>query len=176
MPYPDLDELQEQQDMTLSASDKRQLVFVNTEPMAETAQNSAKFAPRDVDLANWLASSIAMDALELGCTHVTIKKCGGWKLVSAEANWVNRGAGAGLAIEAAFRSLLPLLSQEKRTSSSPTRHEGWLKVYAQDVMVIDGQLAYRIKGNDLPEECHAFATSQPFCVAFRVSAEPSIST
>ena len=155
----------------MSKADGRRLLFVNTDSMVWIKQNAAKFVPPDVGLSNWLATNIAMDALELGCSDVSIRLCSGWVLVTAEANWLNRGAGAGLSVAEAFRSLLPLVLPEKRTSSSPTRHEGWLRVHAQDIMVIDGELAYRIKGDDLPEECHAVATAHPFCVAFRVAGE-----
>jgi hypothetical protein len=155
----------------MTSTPNKPLLVVETDPMAGIIRSRASLAPTELGLANWLATGVAMDALELGCADVVIKKADSWVLVGAEANWVTRGAGAGLEIAEAFRSLLPLLAPEKRTSSSPTRHEGWVRVYARDITVVDGDVAYRIKGDDMPEECRALAITRPFWVVFRVASE-----
>jgi hypothetical protein len=155
----------------MSSSQKKPLVFVNTDPVAVLMKYVDYFAPHGIQISSWLASGLVADALELGCRQLAVNRCADWVLVSAEVNWVNRGTGAGLAINDAFSRPLFRGSREKLSSNNPTRYEGAVRMYAEDIVVIDGQLAYRIKGEVLPEEYHAVATSQPFCVAFRVEKE-----
>jgi hypothetical protein len=145
--------------------------FVNTDPVSVLMKHADDFAPRGIQISSWLASGLVEDALELGCRQATVNRCAAWVLVSAEANWVNRGTGARLEIKDVFSLLLFRGSGEKPSAKNPARYEGAVRMYADDIVVFDGQLVYLIKGKMLPEEYLAIATSQPFCVAVRVEKE-----
>jgi hypothetical protein len=152
----------------MSSSDG-QFVFVNTDPIAILVKNRAAHVPAGVSTANWLASALVLDALELGCRQVSALAVDGWNLVGAETNWVKRGEGENLDLPTIFRRILVF----HRKSHGVTRHEGFLTAYAEDIMVVEGALVHRIKGADLPADILSVAAGSPFCIAFR-AAEHSL--
>jgi hypothetical protein len=146
------------------------ILVVHTDPIAILVKNRAVYVPKGINVAEWMASGLVRDALALGCSDVSVLLCEGWILVGSRDNWLSRGTAEGLELASIFRHCLPL-GTGPLTSHGPVRHEAFVMAYARDIMVLNGRLLYRIKGDELPKACVDVAKTWPFCVGYRVAEE-----